>query len=240
MGTYLCTEIAFPPLPKLKVPALYLGAHGELFSYATLEKDGLAFTMARATIPPGKGPPAHLHHFVHEWFFAPEGGITLFAAETEHKDLVNQPNFNDDTQVTVYLIPLKAGQVFCSTRHHVHGYVNADSVERPIMCIWKPDFDAPHFEPYNDGGTREFFEGVHKKVEDPNQLPELSEKRRTHYISQSPNYFVPHSFHLFQFINRVDPEIPLSMQHSERFEELNEMLDMIRNYNEGDRTIRCQ
>lgn len=35
------------------------------------------YTMVEAIIPPGAGPLPHIHHFTDEWFYFPEGGITL-------------------------------------------------------------------------------------------------------------------------------------------------------------------
>lgn len=240
LQSYLSTEVEFPPLPKLETPALYLGAHGEIFNYATLAKDGLVFTMGEVSIPPGKGPPAHIHHFVSEWFYAPEGGITLFCSDTDYLDLDNPPSLENGTQVTVYLVPLHAHQVFCSPTHRVHGYVNSDRVDRPLTCIWKPYAGAPDLLPYKDGGTREFFEGVHAKIEDLNHLPTVSEKRRAHYIAQSHNYGIPHSSYLLEFVNRIEPYIPEGLQHMENFEELNEMLEIVKEYNSGSRKIHCQ
>jgi hypothetical protein len=236
---YQGKKIEFPDLPVLKKPAIYLGAHGELFSYATMEANGFAFTMTDVNIPPAKGPPAHMHHYVAEWFYAPEGGITIFATDTDHLDLVNTPSLEMGTQKTVYLIPLEEGQIFWSPRHRVHGYFNRDKVNRRLKCFWKPYPDAPDFKPYNDGGTREFFEHVHLKVENPEDLTSITEKRRNHYIRESGKFAAPHSDHLFQFINRVSPEIPDELQHSENFEELNEMFDIVRRVNGGDKTIIC-
>lgn len=236
---YQCEKLEFPPLPKLKQPALYLGAHGELFSYATLEKDDLAFTMTDVNIPPAKGPPAHMHHYVAEWFYAPEGGITMFASDTDYLDIETPPSPQDGTQVRVFLIPLEPGQVFWSPRHRVHGYFNRDKVDRRLKCIWKPYPDAPVFKPWNDGGTREFFQAVHLKVENPEDLTSITEKRRHHYITESHKYYVPHSDHLFQFINQVSPNIPESLQHSENLDELLEMIEIIKECNAGDKKIIC-
>jgi hypothetical protein len=229
--------VSVPPLPKLEKPALYLGAHGELFSYATLERGDLVYTMTEVSIPPGMGPPAHLHHFVSEWFLAPEGGITIFAAADDHLDVKNHPSREFGTQKTVYLIPLEPGQVICSPRHRVHGYVNTDKVARPLTCFWKPHEDAPKFEPYNDGGTREFFEAVHLKVIDPKDLTNLTEKRRAHYIAESPKYAAPHSSYLFQFINNVSDKIPESLQNNENMEVLDQMVDLLKDYHAGHKDI---
>jgi len=236
---YQCKELIFPPIPKLEKPALFLGAHGELFNYATLERGNLVFTMAEVKIPPGKGPPAHMHHFVSEYFYAPEGGITIYASDVDHTDIHVPPSREKGTQVTVYLIPLKPKQVFCSTKHRVHGYVNHDKVDRPLTCFWKPYPDAPEFKPYNDGGTREFFEAVHVRVVDPNDLSSVTEKRRTHYIAESPKYAAPHSSYLLQFINRVEPEVPPSLQQFTHLDELNEMLELVKECNAGSKNITC-
>lgn len=237
---YQGNTLKFPKMPKLEKPALYLGAHGEVFDYVTLSKEGLTFTMSEVNIPPGKGPPAHMHHFVAEWFFAPEGGITLFSTDIDYLDLNNPPSKENGTQVTVYLVPLAPGQVFCSPVHRVHGYVNSDRVDRPLTCIWKPYEGAPDMMPYKDGGTREFFEGVHAKIEDMNNLPSVSEKRRSHYIAQSHSFGIPHSSYLLEFVNRVEPYVPDTLQHRENFEELYEMLDMVNECNSGNKKIFAQ
>lgn len=235
---YESLEIAIPTLPKLSRPARFLGAHGEHFDYATLEKDDLIFTMGEVKVPPGKGPPAHIHHFVAEWFYAPEGGITLYATDEEHLDFHSHPSFKDGTQKTVYLIPLQPKQVFWCPKHRVHGYVNSDPVERPLTCFWKPYPDAPYFPPFKDGGIREFFEAVHLRIDSTEELS-VTEKRRAHYIAESPKYMSPHSSYLLQFINRVEPIIPESLQHQENLEELNEMIDLVHEYNSGKKGIIC-
>lgn len=235
---YESLQIEIPPIPKLETPALFLGAHGEHFNYATLEKDNLIFTMGEVKVPPGKGPPAHMHHFVAEWFYAPEGGITLFATEEEHLDTKNHPSREAGTQKTAYIIPLKPKQVFWCPKHRVHGYVNSDKVERPLTCFWKPYPDAPFFLPFKDGGIREFFEAVHLRINSTEELS-ITEKRRAHYIAESPKYMSPHSSYLLQFINRILPEIPESLQHSENLEELNEMIDLVNQYNKGVKGIIC-
>jgi len=238
---YASKKVEFPPLPKLEVPALFLGAHGELFNYATLQKEGnLGFTMTEVTIPPGKGPPAHMHHYVAEWFHAPEGGITIFASDSDHLDIDKPPSKENETQKTVYLIPLAPGQVFWSPRHRVHGYVNHDKVDRLLKCLWKPYSDAPDFPPWNDGGTREFFEQVHLRVKNPDDLKSITEQRRNHYIRESHKFAAPHSSHLFQFINKVLPEIPESLQHSENLDEMMEMLEIVREHNSGASNISCK
>lgn len=237
-AVYESKKVIIPPIPKLDKPALFLGAHGEEFSYATLEKDNLIFTMGEVNVPAGKGPPAHIHHFVAEWFYAPDGGITLFATEDEHLDIKNHPNKDDGTQLTAYLIPLAPGQIFWCPRHKVHGYVNTEKEARRLTCFWKPYSDAPYFPPFKDGGIREFFEGVHLRIGGNEELS-ITEKRRAHYIAESPKYMSPHSSYLLQFINRIIPEVPDSFQHSENFSELNQMIDLVNDYNHGKRGIIC-
>lgn len=238
-SSYQCKDIILPRIPKLEKPALFLGAHGELFNYATLEKDGLVFTMSEVNIPPGKGPPAHMHHFVAEYFYAPEGGITMFASDADYLDIDSPPSFEKGDQVTVYLIPLKPKQIFYSPRHRVHGYVNRDHVDRPLTCFWKPYSDAPDFKPYNDGGTREFFEAVHVRVEDPNDMSSVTEKRRTHYIRESHQYAVPHSSYFLQFINRVGHDLPASLQEFQQYDELNDMIELVQEWHKGNKSVIC-
>lgn len=238
-NSYICKELSIPPIPKIEQPALFLGAHGELFNYVTLEKDKLVFTMSEVNIPPGKGPPAHMHHFVGEYFYAPEGGITMFATDIDHLDVKDPPSREKGNQVTVYLIPLKPKQIFFSPKHRVHGYVNSDKVDRPLTCFWKPYPEAPDFKPYNDGGTREFFEAVHVRVTDPKDLSSVTDRRRNHYIAESPKYAAPHSSYMFQFINRVSPEIPDTLREFTNFDELNEMIELVKECNAGNKKIIC-
>lgn len=236
---YQCSKIDFPNLPKLKNPNLFQAPAGEKFSYVTLEKDGLVFTMTHALVPKGSGPPAHIHHYAGEWFYAPEGGITLFASITDHLDILSPPSKEKGDQHTVYLIPLDPGQIFYSPRHRVHGYVNNDSVERPIMDIWKPTQDAPHFEPYHDGGTREYFESVFMKITDPNNVKPMDEESKKRATQESHKFAVPHSRYFLEYINRVESKIPEELHFSENRKELDEMIELIKAVNGGDKSIIC-
>ncbi len=237
--SYQGSIIDFPKLPKLDKPNLFQAPAGERFSYVTLEKDGLCFTMTHAMVPKGSGPPAHIHHYAGEWFFAPEGGITLFASMTDHLDIDHPPSKEKGDQHTVYLIPLGPGQVFYSPRHRVHGYVNTDPVERPIMDIWKPTKDAPHYEPYRDGGTREYFESVFLKITDPQNIKPMDEAGKKRATLESHKFKVPHSRFFLEYINRVESKIPEALHFMENREELDEMIEMIHAVNKGDKTILC-
>lgn len=229
--------INFPPLPKLATPNFFQAPAGEIFSYVTIEKDGLVFTMTHAQVPKGSGPPAHIHHFASEWFYAPEGGITLYASIKDHTDVNNPPSKEKGDQHTVYLIPLKAGQIFYSPSHRVHGYINTDPVQRPIMDIWKPTADAPVFEPYHDGGTREYFESVFLKVTDPANIKPMDEAGKKRATLESHKFSVPHSAYFLEYINHVESEIPEALHYCENREELDEMIELIKAVNGGDKSV---
>ncbi len=234
---YHSSMIKFPALPKLAKPNYFQAPAGEIFSYVTIEKDNLCFTMTYAKVPKGSGPPPHIHHYAGEWFYAPEGGITLFASAKDHLDVKNPPSRANGNQHTVYLVHLGPGQTFYSPRHRVHGYVNTDPVERPIMDIWKPTPDAPKFEPYHDGGTREYFESVFTKVTDLSTIKPMDDAGKKRATLESHKFAVPHSSFFLEYINGVEHKIPDELQYCENREELDEMIDLINRVNGGDTSI---
>jgi hypothetical protein len=230
--------IDFPPTPKLKKPLLLLGPAGERFNFVTCQKGNLAFTMAESTVPPGMGPMPHIHHYTNEWFYAAEGGIQLYSSDKNYDSVDNPPDAAKGTLATVYLIPMKPKHVVYGPKYHIHGFNNMTTSVKPLTFVWKADPISPKFD-YNDGGIRAYFEAVAQRIEDPNHVPQISDKNRELFVTQAPKFGINQSFYFLQYINRVEIKIPESLHHTNTIQ-LNEILDMIREYNSGSKEVTCR
>lgn len=228
----------YPPIPKLEKPVLLLGPAGELFNFVSCQKGKVAFTMAESTVPPGMGPPPHIHHYTNEWFYAANGGILLYTSDTEYDSTDKPPDAAKGTLGTVYLIPMQPKKVVYGPKYRIHGFNNTTSEVKPLTFIWKADPVSPPFK-YNDGGIREFFEACALPVDDPNNLPAITDETRGRFLKEAAKYGISQSFYFLQYINRVEREMPATMQHS-NMEELNEIVDIVREYNTGSKEVTCR
>ncbi len=82
------------------------------------EQTGGAFSLIRTTIPPGDGPPPHIHSREDESFYVLEGQLTVF---DEGKTLVVGP-----------------GEVIFAPRGHAHTFVNMSDQQTTILVIAAP------------------------------------------------------------------------------------------------------
>lgn len=229
----------YPPMPKLAKPALLLGPAGEHFNFATCKKGNLVFTWADSTIPPGMGPMPHIHHFTNEWFYAAEGGITLYTSTEDYDKTENPPDAQKGTQGTVYLVPLQPKHVIYGPKYHIHGFNNQDKVMRPLTFIWKPDPTSPPF-PYMDGGIREYFEAVAQKITDPKHVPAISDVNRGLFVSEAPKFGINQSFYFLQYIKQVEPQLTDMSHAGSNADELNEILQAVKEYNAGSKEVTCR
>ena len=57
--------------------------------------------------------------------------------------------------------------------------------------------------------------------------------------SLAEDFGINHSFYFLQYVKRVESEIPSSLKNSGNREELEEMLQAIREYNDGSKDVTC-
>jgi oxalate decarboxylase/phosphoglucose isomerase-like protein (cupin superfamily) len=92
-----------------------------------------------ATVPPGSGPPPHIHHWTDEWFYTPDGGAVLFMGTKEYSNLDNPPDRGEERKDTLQLMPMEEGELIYGPRNKIHGYVNATDKPLKMHIIWTPD-----------------------------------------------------------------------------------------------------
>ncbi len=92
-----------------------------------------------ATVPPGSGPPPHIHHWTDEWFYTPDGGAVLFKGTREYKNINNPPDKGKNRKDTLQLMPMEDGDLMYGSRYIIHGYVNATDKPIKVHIIWTPD-----------------------------------------------------------------------------------------------------
>jgi hypothetical protein len=232
------TEMNFPPLPKIKKPFIFLAPAGGYFNFVTCKKGDFVFSMAETTVPPGMGPLPHIHHYTNEWFYAPEGGFTIFASTQVFDDVRNPPSREKGTQTTAYLIPLDKKQTMYGPKFYTHGFINHYNITRPLTVIWIADPISPDF-PYKDGGIREYFTAVSQKVDDINHLPAIRDENRKLLVSEAPKFGINQSSYFLQYINRIEPHLPANFHHPENMKDLHKILEAVKAYNAGSKEVSC-
>jgi hypothetical protein len=72
----------FPDYQKDPNPMVILGPAGEIFTFTKVGATTCGkFTIGDTVVPPTAGPPPHIHHWTDEWFYFPDGGITIYMSE---------------------------------------------------------------------------------------------------------------------------------------------------------------
>ena len=140
--------------PLNERPARYTS--GDLYNFlVTSEESNFGFNAFDFFVPPGGGPPPHIHNYEHEAFFVEEGNVRFF--------LGNEAGVpGSDEEIILDAIP--AGTFIFSPRLRPHGFANPDSTAAQsgtnegarILSITAP------------GGLDYLFEFVGQPVEDRN------------------------------------------------------------------------
>jgi mannose-6-phosphate isomerase-like protein (cupin superfamily) len=140
--------------PLNERPAVY--SSGDLYTFlATSQETNFAFNAFDFFVPPGGGPPPHIHNYEHEAFFVEEGNVRFF--------LGNEAGVpGTDNQIILDAVP--TGTFIFGPRLRPHGFANSDSTATQsgtnegarVLSITTP------------GGLDFLFEFVGQPVEDRN------------------------------------------------------------------------
>lgn len=95
------------------------------------------YLMAKVEIPPGSGPPIHVHTLSDEWFYTPDGGIVLLMGTKTYKDVDNPPDKSG--RDSLRMIPMKKGSLAYGPRYHIHGFLNVTDKVVNVWLVWSPD-----------------------------------------------------------------------------------------------------
>jgi len=193
----------FPHVTPDPNPLRILGPAGELFTFvkscATTKN---AYAMATAVIPPGAGPIPHIHHYTDEWFYFPDGGITLEMGEHPYRNVNFIPGENAPKD-TMHFREAKAGDIFYGPRYIIHGFFNNTTKTHHIVFVWTPD-----------DGVVDYFREVGQHVKDFDHLPPINPKNKALFVSQAPKYGINQSSSYHQYVLHVDRSpMPMLDEH---------------------------
>jgi mannose-6-phosphate isomerase-like protein (cupin superfamily) len=187
------TPYVFPHVTPDPHPLRILGPAGEIFTFvkscATTKN---AYAMAEAVIPSGAGPIPHVHHYTDEWFYFPDGGITIEMGEQRYPVTSFVPGANAPKD-TMHLIKTKPGDVFYGPRYYIHGFFNDTSEVHHLTFIWAPD-----------DGVVDYFRQVGQHITDPAHLPAIAERNKELFVSQAPKYGIDQSSSYPQYVSGID------------------------------------
>lgn len=198
-GTNNTGPFPYPYVKPDPYPVLVQGPAGELFNFTKIGySTGGSFTTAYTTIPPGAGPPAHIHRWTNEWFYFPEGGIVVFSSLETYPDPNRIPNGIQAPKTTLHRYYTKPGDLIYAPPFYVHGFRNEDNVTHSMVFVWSPD------------KISQFFMQVGQILTDPNKKPPVSEVNKRRFVSEAPNYGINQSSSWDEYVDRwVDDWQPL-------------------------------
>lgn len=175
------TAYKFPEYRKDPKPMIIQGPAGEIFTFTKIGKTTCGrFTIAESVIPPGAGPMPHIHHWTDEWFWFPDGGITIYMSEKTYPDLKQVPGYQLPKGV-VHKYRTQPGDLIYGPRYYIHGFNNDAKDNRGLIFVWKPDKISAYF--------RE----VGQLVKDPNNPPPIAERNKQLFVSRGPKYGINQS-----------------------------------------------
>lgn len=202
----------FPHITPEKDPLLILGPAGEHFTFAkTCKSTNGSYALATATIPSGAGPIPHVHHWTDEWFYFPDGGITLEMGDQRYPNTAFVPGANAP-RTTLHLLKTKPGDVVYGPRYFVHGFFNDTSETHNIIFIWAPD-----------DGIVDYFREVGQHVKSFAHVPPINEKNKELFVSKAPKYGINQASSYDQYVAGID-RTPMQMEMDPELERLNKLL----------------
>ena len=150
------------------------------------------YLFAKLVVPPHQGPPPHIHHWTDEWFWAPNGGISLFMGHEEYPDLEKYPGHGaekDDLQV----LEMRPKELFYGQRYIIHGFINHTNKPQELYIIWTPDDKKSSILNYfiNAGGVKS------KEHTEPDGLAKIK------FVSTATQYGINQSKDFWEYINNI-------------------------------------
>jgi len=199
----------FPQLRKLARESLVLGPAGEVFDFTLTGKEtGGKFLVATLSVPPGVGPPPHIHFFLDEWFHAPDGGFCLYAGARRYDDLSQVPGETVEKEA-LHVVEMQPGSLFHVPNGRMHGFMNTSGETRKIQLVWTPD-DEVH-------GILDYFQSAGILVDDVSEAAPPSFLSQIRLVTHARRRGINQSTHFWQYVSDVVEEFPdfLKDNHAE-------------------------
>ncbi len=197
----------FPKVtPNPNPPRVLVGV--EQFTFLkTTEDTGGQYVLMEVIIPPGDGPPPHIHHNSDEWFYFIDKGFTLYLGEERYPEGVipgiNAPKGN------VYGINANPGTLFYSPRGQIHSHQNTGTTPARELIIARPSSELDKW--FQLGGV---------PITDPSNLPALDFSKLGLAVSVAPNYGLTVSSNFGEFVDKVYSDFPNEMVKDNHADEL--------------------
>lgn len=193
-------------------PLYAIGGGGELFTFKKTGKTTCGqYALAESVVPPGSGPPPHIHHHANEWFYFPDGDIMLMHGSNIFPTMKDIPGVTAPKE-RLHLEVTQPGSVYYSTKQHLHGYVNNSTQPKRIISVWSTDEDGV--------GISSYFSAISPKVVDPSKPPTLTPENRELYATQGPKYEITQSANFWEYVDSVDYNFPKMESHLDELQAL--------------------
>jgi hypothetical protein len=187
-------EPTFPTVVSDPNPLQILGPAGEQFRFIkTGETTCGKYVIAEAIIPAGTGPMPHIHIKTNEWFYTPDGGITLEMGEREYKSIQEIPGKTAPKDI-LRLQETQPGDIHYGAKGIMHGFMNQTSQSKRLTFVWAPDL-----------GVTDYFRAVGQPLPDYDNPPPINPKNKELFVSQAPKYGINQSSSFFQYVENVIP-----------------------------------
>ncbi len=189
-------QFNFPQVVADSNPLQILGPAGDRLTFI---KTGAttcgSYVMAEILVPPGEGPLPHIHHYTDEWFYFPQGGMTLEMGNNAFPHINIVPGVNAPKE-RLHLVKTKAGSLYYGARYYVHGFVNKTNKPIKFISIWTPDDSKV--------GMTSFFKAVGQPILDPANPPQIDPQNKALFVSEAPKYGINISSDFWQYVSAVD------------------------------------
>jgi len=193
-------------------PLYVLGGGGEFFTFKKTGKTTCGqYAMAESMVPPGSGPPPHIHHHANEWFYFPDGGIMLMHGSNIFATMKDIPGVTAPKE-RLHLEVTKPGSFYYSHKQHLHGYVNNSTEPKRLISVWSNDEDKV--------GISSYFSAISPKVVDTSKPPIMTGPNRELYVTQGPKYEINQSAHFWEYVDSVDYNFPKTDPHLDELQAL--------------------
>ncbi|WP_324021975.1 hypothetical protein GC090_22270 (plasmid) [Pantoea sp. JZ29] len=195
-----CMSFNFPELQKLASENLILGPAGEVFDFILTRKEThKKFLVASLSVPPNVGPPPHIHFYLDEWFYAPDGGFSIYAGERIYKDIGQVPGETVNKE-TLHVVDMKPEQLFYIPRGRMHGFMNTSNETKTIKLVWTPD-DEEH-------GILDYFQSAGITVNDTMEKNTPSFLSLIRLVTHAKRRGINQSTNFWQYVSDVVEEFP--------------------------------
>jgi len=197
-STETVPHFVMPPVKEDANPLIIQGPAGEIFRFIRTGASTCGrYMMAKMWVPPGGGPPPHVHHWTDEFFVMPEGGFTLFLGTQIYPTVTQEPGRNAPKD-HVALVTAKPGDVYYGPRFMIHGFINNTEQTRVIYNIWMPDRPDTSILPY--------FKATGRMLSSPDNPPPIDPIMKILFVTEAPRYGINMSSDFFQYVADTDTD----------------------------------